>query len=184
MRHRLHLSLGNGASSDDGSDDSLFQSPTRFVADESRSASGSDNLEHNGQEHAAAYVARPPSATGSRRPPVAEFSEAGPGPNPMLRQNPSQAGSGPINRGKEGSSAFIDQELRARVDTDIAAFLAAFDAALMQDTQENRSALREATDRLLRAGARTRIELERLEARLPLSTHDRGGNDPGNWRYR
>ena len=31
------------------------------------------------------------------------------------------------------------------------------------------SALREATDRLLRAGARTRIELERLEARVPLT---------------
>jgi len=62
-------------------------------------------------------------------------------------------------------------------------FLAAFDAALTQDTQENRSALREATDRLLRAGARTRIELERLEARVPLTAHDRG-SDPGIWRYR
>ena len=54
-----------------------------------------------------------------------------------------------------------------------------------QDTQENRSALREATDRLLRAGARTRIELERLEARIPLTAHDRRGGEPGGaWRYR
>jgi hypothetical protein len=165
-RHRLHLSLGNGASSYDGSGDTLFPSSARSVADENRS----------GQGHAGAHSARPPSA--------AEFSEAGPGPDPMLRQNASEAGSGAIIRNKEGTAAFIDQELRARVDTDIAAFLAAFDAALMQDTQENRSALREATDRLLRAGARTRIELERLEARLPLSAHDRGGSDPGAWRYR
>jgi hypothetical protein len=68
--------------------------------------------------------------------------------------------------------SYIDKELRARVDTDIAAFLSAFDAALAQDTQSSRSALREATDRLLRAGARTRIELERLEARVPLPARD------------
>jgi hypothetical protein len=48
----------------------------------------------------------------------------------------------------------------------------AFDAALAADTQESRFGLREATDRLLRAGARTRIELERLEARVPLTPRD------------
>ena len=96
---------------------------------------------------------------------------------------PAKAETDAVSR-KEGTGAFIDHELRARVDTDIAAFLAAFDAALVQDTQENRSALREATDRLLRAGARTRIELERLEARVPLTAHDRGGDPAGAWRYR
>jgi hypothetical protein len=85
---------------------------------------------------------------------------------------------------KEGAGLFIDQELRARVDTDIAAFLAAFDAALTEDSQESRSALREATNRLMRAGARTRIELERLEARAPLTAHDRSRSEPGAWRYR
>jgi hypothetical protein len=78
------------------------------------------------------------------------------------------------NGARKTASAFIDHELRARVDGDIAVFLAAFDAALGHDTQENRSALREATDRLLRAGARTRIELERLEARRPLPPRDPG----------
>jgi hypothetical protein len=84
---------------------------------------------------------------------------------------------------REGG-AFIDRELRARVEGDIAAFLAAFDGALDQDTLESRAALREATDRLLRAGARTRIELERLEARLPLLPRDaaRGGHPV--WRDR
>lgn len=66
----------------------------------------------------------------------------------------------------------IDRELRARVEADIAAFLSAFDSALAEDTQENRSALREGTDRLLRAGACTRIELERLEARMPMPPRD------------
>jgi hypothetical protein len=84
---------------------------------------------------------------------------------------------------KDGSSAFIDRELRARVQNDITAFLAAFDAALLEDTQESRSALREATDRLLRAGARTRIELERLEARLPIPSRDGGRMEP-SWRHR
>jgi hypothetical protein len=74
--------------------------------------------------------------------------------------------------------------LRARVDSDIAAFLAAFDAALGQDTQESRSVLREATDRLLRAGARTRIELERLEARVPLAPRDSGRRSEPAWRDR
>jgi hypothetical protein len=98
---------------------------------------------------------------------------------------------GPVSRGdgngaarKEGGGSFIDHELRARVDGDIAAFLAAFDAALVQDTQESRLSLREATDRLLRAGARTRIELERLEARVPLPPRDNGGRGEPAWRQR
>jgi hypothetical protein len=69
---------------------------------------------------------------------------------------------------QKDADAFIDQALRERVDSDIAAFLAAFDAALAEDTLESRAGLRDATDRLLRAGARTRIQLERLEARAPL----------------
>ena len=84
---------------------------------------------------------------------------------------------------REGG-AFIDQTLRERVGGDIAAFLAAFDAALADDTIESRAGLREATDRLLRAGARTRIELERLEARLPLSTRETSGYSSPNWRSR
>ena len=87
-------------------------------------------------------------------------------------------------RRKDAAGPFIDKELRARVDNDIAAFLAAFDVALAEDTQESRSALREATDRLLRAGARTRIELERLEARLPLPSRDGNGRIDGAWRHR
>ena len=42
--------------------------------------------------------------------------------------------------------------------------------------------MREATDRLLRAGARTRIELERLEARMPLPPRDTGRQSEPAWR--
>jgi hypothetical protein len=84
---------------------------------------------------------------------------------------------------KEGG-AFIDHALRERVDGDIAAFLAAFDAALDHDTAESRTGLREATDRLLRAGARTRIELERLEARVPLVPREKGGQEARGYRPR
>lgn len=82
------------------------------------------------------------------------------------------------------SRAFIDQALRQRVESDITAFLAAFDAALVHDSTENRAGLREATDRLLRAGARTRIELERLEARVPLPSRNDGKRQEPTWRQR
>jgi hypothetical protein len=82
---------------------------------------------------------------------------------------------------KERGTA-LDQELRSRIDGDLTAFLAAFDAVLAADTQESRFGLKEATDRLLRVGARTRIELERLEARVPLGPS--GHAEPAGWRYR
>src|SRR5665213_1381086 len=86
---------------------------------------------------------------------------------------------------RRDNGSFIDRELRSRVDGDIAAFLAAFDAALAEDNQANRFGLREATDRLLRAGARTRIELERMEAKLPLPPRDGGARpEQAAWRYR
>jgi hypothetical protein len=86
-------------------------------------------------------------------------------------------------KGRDGGT-FIDRALRDRVDGDISAFLAAFDAALADDTIESRAELREATDRLLRAGARTRIELERLEARVPLTARDTSGYSASTWRPR
>jgi hypothetical protein len=167
MRHRLHLSLGNGAAKHNASPELVFPTADRSVAVDSRLAPP--------------HSARPPYPSPSR-PQAAEFSEAGPETGYRLRATGTEAESNIIPR-KEGTGSFIDRELRARVDTDIAAFLAAFDAALEQDTQDNRSALREATDRLLRAGARTRIELERLEARIPLTTRGRGA-DPDTRRYR
>jgi hypothetical protein len=133
---------------------------------------------------------RPPWATSAaqRHSGAAEQNHpAAPTGVPMRANDGHQA---PVGRGdarpeqrKEGAGSFIDSELRARVDGDIAAFLSAFDGALAEDTPESRTALREATDRLLRAGARTRIELERLEARMPLPPRDTGRQEPA-WRQR
>ena len=102
----------------------------------------------------------------------------------MPRQNASETGLVPVPAPRKTPPPLSIRSCAPASIPISLYFLAAFDAALIQDTQENRSALREATDRLLRAGARTRIELERLEARLPLTAHDRGSNDPGAWRYR
>jgi hypothetical protein len=103
-------------------------------------------------------------------------------PPPLAPPNSLATAPAPITPGdavpaKEGG-AFIDRALRERISGDIDAFLAAFDAALDHDTAESRSGLREATDRLLRAGARTRIELERLEARVPLGGRDKNPTAP------
>jgi len=124
----------------------------------------------------------------------AERLPAGPAPAP--RPNPERPGPERfgLEHGREpvrpehdsvkAKDTYIDEALRARVDGDIAAFLAAFDAALAADSLESRAGLREATDRLLRAGARTRIELERLEARVPLPPRDNTPHHGGAWRHR
>ena len=106
-------------------------------------------------------------------------------PTPNAAANNGGAGRSMAesHKGRDGGT-FIDRALRERVDGDISAFLAAFDAALADDTIESRAELREATDRLLRAGARTRIELERLEARVPLSARDTSGYSAPSWRPR
>jgi hypothetical protein len=104
-------------------------------------------------------------------------------PAPSEAPNNAARSMAESHKGKDGGT-FIDRALRERVDGDISAFLAAFDAALADDTIESRAELREATDRLLRAGARTRIELERLEARVPLSARDTSGYSAPSWRQR
>jgi hypothetical protein len=158
QRRKLHLSLGNGNGSTNGAE---RPAPLNFTVPPSaqvppRTPNGFDTGRNGRDLFAAPETARLPA-------------------------EPPRVSDIPRN----GNSAFIDHELRSRVDGDIAAFLAAFDAALAADTHESRFGLREATDRLLRAGARTRIELERLEAKLPLPPRDGGAQpDPGAWRYR
>lgn len=111
------------------------------------------------------------------------FDDTGQG---RVQPSGNGAHTGPVRERSDNSEggAFIDVALRQRVQADIEAFLAAFDAALNRDTSESRAELRRATDRLLRAGARTRIELERLEARVPLPA--RNGERPrvSAWRQR
>jgi len=175
-RRTLHIGHGNGASHQpNGSADHVPSQPHDDAA-------GSVIRSSFGEERAGAISDRPMDT--SPRPQQHEGGQFGPRPSaqPPRPYDQPRYGYGhpaPQHRpgngetsSKDGSASYIDKELRARVDGDIAAFLSAFDAALALDTQDSRSALREATDRLLRAGARTRIELERLEARVPLPPRD------------
>jgi transposase-like protein len=176
-RPKLHLTLGNG-SQPEGAAQQTNPHPVE------RHPQALHQPQHggNGRSDPLAHASAPNGRTAfdQHRPAVSAGSF-----EPAHRPLPLPQARHEANGGaKEGSGSYIDHDLRARVDGDIAAFLAAFDAALAQDTQESRSALREATDRLLRAGARTRIELERLEARMPLPRRDATFQGEAGWRPR
>ena len=172
-RRTLHLSLGNGSHGNGGTH--LAEHPPAerhdFAGDGERFAPPANP----GLQHSPAAPDRGRDASGERA-----LSEA----RSAAYYAPVQRNDADIGHRKDGGGSYIDKDLRARVDGDNAAFLAAFDAALVQDTQESRSGLREATDRLLRAGARTRIELERLEARMPLPPRDNIARSEPAWRHR
>jgi hypothetical protein len=202
-RGRLHLSLGNGNGShpNGGSHPAEPRLPERQAA---------PPLQHPSPQHPAPQHPSPqhsaPNSGGERpswaapasqhQPAAAEqpYRPASPNQHPAPAHNAASPTGSPGHANgahagnpeprKEAGGSYIDRELRARVDADIAAFLAAFDGALAADTPDSRTALREATDRLLRAGARTRIELERLEARLPLPPRDTGRQGEPAWRQR
>lgn len=76
---------------------------------------------------------------------------------------PELAGGAPVGRldGGRSDGAGIDPDLRWRVSSEIASFLAVFDSFLTDNSPEGYDELLSATDRLMRVAARTRIELER-----------------------
>jgi hypothetical protein len=164
QRRTLHLSLGNPTHDAGGGHPADGYSPER-----------PNSTERAPQRP---QFAAPPPGEGQDRAAPNGLSDI----RPIVYPQPAGRNDG-AGAPRKDVGSFIDHELRARVDGDIAVFLAAFDAALLNDTQESRSALREATDRLLRAGARTRIELERLEARMPLPSRDGRASDAA-WRNR
>ena len=196
QRRKLHLSLGNGGANGNGGGAHVpgnaappvngnghsHEPPARPSLQAPQPQNGQSSGaqpqgadERNGQRAFQAPRSPPPFDGGRNGRDLFSIPEGRP-----AAQQPRDAESA-----RKDNSAFIDQELRSRVDGDIAAFLTAFDAALAADTPESRFGLREATDRLLRAGARTRIELERLEARVPLPPRERSASpDPGAWRQR
>lgn len=73
------------------------------------------------------------------------------------------------------SEGAFDAKLRERVTGDVASFLVALDPVVLRLTPEGLGNLREATDRLMRAAARTRIEVERVAARAEARTLDLAG---------
>lgn len=174
-RRTLHLSLPNG-------NGSAAAEPRQHNAGGQHSPGGQPNAGGRNFESGGSSMPQgePEFGHGARRNPP---PPAMPQPSPLGAARAPLTASGDSPRTKE-NLAFIDQALRERIDGDIAAFLAAFDAALDHDTAESRTGLREATDRLLRAGARTRIELERLEARVPLGSRDRNAQAPLQFRQR
>ena len=70
----------------------------------------------------------------------------------------------------------LGAELRRRVSGDVASFLVALDQAVLGGSVEAIADLQEATDRLMRSTARTRLELERL-----LSSYEGAGAEDGVW---
>jgi hypothetical protein len=65
-------------------------------------------------------------------------------------------------RNRSGFSTAATGDIWSRVNNDIATFLAAMDSLSTDDSDQNYEALLLATDRLLWASARTRLELERV----------------------
>jgi hypothetical protein len=171
-----------------------------------RSFASGASAQPNGEPRRTLHLSLSGSDSSHRAEPQSQESQSPAVPGFGERAAPPQAGTGhgarhgmgqygtagngaPMRPAQEPQAAkdggtFIDQALRERVEGDIGAFLAAFDAALDHDTAESRAGLREATDRLLRAGARTRIELERLEARVPLVPREKGGQEARAFRPR
>jgi len=172
-RRTLHLSLSQGNGGGPGA-----EPHPAHVQSAGDPAYGSDNRPiARPQGDQSGVAPQPRQASGAGHP-----IPFGPAPSPMgAVRGPAPAGESHLPR---ESGAFIDHALRERIDGDIAAFLSAFDAALDHDTAESRTGLREATDRLLRAGARTRIELERLEARVPLASRGKDPQTPSLFRPR
>ena len=163
-RGKLHLAFGSGSQPSGG-----------------RAAAAPPLAVPSGLTAPAANGAAERHGTEDRSPPPPPVLHTAPnGHDWRLNERPAQQPREPEGPRKD-SGTFIDKELRNRVDGDITAFLAAFDAALAEDSPASRFSLREATDRLLRAGARTRIELERLEARVPLPVREAGA-PPDGWR--
>ncbi len=178
-RRTLHLSLGNPSPGNGGT-----PPVEHHPAERHNFASEGQHAPHQTAGERLAAPANPEAQSSPAAPPDGGAGQGFAEARPTAYYGPVQQTGADGARRKEGGVSYIDKELRARVDGDIAAFLTAFDAALAEDTQESRSALREATDRLLRAGARTRIELERLEARMPLPPRDNIGRGETAWRQR
>lgn len=90
----------------------------------------------------------------SNRPPAAaEAAPASARPIPVGGHRDSGVGA-----------SSIPPDLRWRVSSEIASFLAVFDSFLSDNSPETYDELLGATDRLMRVAARTRIELERARA--------------------
>jgi hypothetical protein len=75
----------------------------------------------------------------------------------------------------------LGAELRQRVNGDVASFLVALDQAVLDGSLESVAGLQEATDRLMRSAARTRLELGKLLGRRDMAeAHEHGNRQTGS----
>jgi hypothetical protein len=70
----------------------------------------------------------------------------------------------------------LGSELRRRVSSDVASFLVALDQAVIDGSADSIANLQDATDRLMRSTARTRLELERLLSGPATAGTEEGGH--------
>jgi hypothetical protein len=87
------------------------------------------------------------------------------------------AGSGQLVIGRAArvtGKHVLGSELRTRVSSDVASFLVALDQAVIEGSTESIANLQDATDRLMRSTARTRLELERLLSGLATAAEEGG----------
>jgi hypothetical protein len=80
---------------------------------------------------------------------------------------PLSAAGGARRSKRSVSRVVLDADLRERINSTIALFLTAFDGVIVDGTDESLGNLLAAADQLLRAGARTRIEVQKLLAKEP-----------------
>jgi len=96
-----------------------------------------------------------------------------------VRSDPFFAHAGtavaPLVAEEVSADAMAWAELRKRVTGDVASFLVALDQAMLEVSADGLTSLREATDRLMRSTARTRLEIERLLSRHESVERGRSG---------
>lgn len=100
------------------------------------------------------------AGTRARRPSRAGAPAATGNRSASARAQPAPATVAPSSRPVRDH--VLGPELRQRVGGDVASFLVALDHAVLEGSLESVANLQEATDRLMRSTARTRLELERL----------------------
>lgn len=81
-------------------------------------------------------------------------------------------------RSSAAPNGALDEVLWSRVSSGIAAFLSALDALMTEHTVDNEHALLSATDDLLRATARTRVEIEKAIGGRRRPLEQRAGDEP------
>jgi hypothetical protein len=89
--------------------------------------------------------------------------------DPGVRGQAASAPLAAVPSERPAGNIVLEPELRQRVSGDIASFLVALDHVVLEGSLASVADLQEATDRLMRSIARTRLELEHLGSRRKIS---------------